>query len=107
MAAVDLVGDDGVVPRVLRQPTVVGARLDGDVADHDALEVDAVVFLILQDLLRQLRNVVTGVALAGDVEIVSLELREALEPVHQERVRVVDCRRISKLSGSTVASFAD
>ena len=61
--AVQLVGDDGVVPRVVRQPAVVGARVDGRVADHDALEVDPVLLVVrllvpLQDLRRQLRDVV-------------------------------------------------
>lgn len=33
--------------------------------------------------------VITGVALSGDVEIVALELWEPLEPVDEERVRVM------------------
>jgi hypothetical protein len=61
--AVQLVGDDGVVPRVVRQAAVVGARVDGCVADHDALEVDPVLLVVrllvpLHDLRRQLRDVV-------------------------------------------------
>jgi hypothetical protein len=59
--AVHLVGDGGVVPCVSRQATVVGSQVDGGVTDHDALEVDAVV-PVLQDLLHQLRNVMTGVS---------------------------------------------
>ena len=31
----------------------------------------------------------TSIALSGDVEIVALELREPLEPVDEERVRVM------------------
>ena len=38
---------------------------------------------------RRLVAVLTGIALSGDVEIVALELREPLEPVDEERVRVM------------------
>jgi hypothetical protein len=35
--------------------------------------------------------VLTGVALAGDVEVVGLVLRKPLEPVEKEFVSVVSC----------------
>ena len=38
---------------------------------------------------RQVVAILTGVALSGDVEIVALELWEPLEPVDEERVRVM------------------
>jgi hypothetical protein len=60
--AVHLVGDDGVVPRVVGEAAVVGARVHGRVADHDALEVDPILpvrlLVALQDLHAKLRNVV-------------------------------------------------
>jgi hypothetical protein len=41
---------------------------------------------------------ITGVALSGDVEIVALELREPLEPVDEERVRVMSCTNAYQIS---------
>jgi len=43
-------------------------------------------------LIEQYRTL-TGVALAGDVEVVGLVLREPLEPVEQEHVSVISCIR--------------
>jgi hypothetical protein len=113
------VGDDGVVPGVVDHARLVRLVVHERVPDHQALEVDVALLgprpVAVEDLLRQLRDVVpctvqikikfraiiivgrlllaplTGVALAGDVEVVGPVLREPLEPVEQELVSVVSC----------------
>ena len=58
------------------------------VANHGALEVNVAV-LVGQDLFAQGRDVVAGIRLAGDVEVLLGVLRELLEEQRQEGVDVL------------------
>lgn len=59
------------------------------VADSSADEVHLSTQRVLVDLLHHHGDVDTGVGLSGDVELVGLVLREAIEEVHQELVGIL------------------
>lgn len=55
---------------------------------EDSFKIDGacvVDFVVVEDGGSELRNVVAAVALAGDVEVAVLVLREPLKPVDEER----------------------
>jgi hypothetical protein len=75
---------------------VLSKAVGETVADEDRLEVD-VALLVRQNLGREDGNVVTGVALAGNVEVLLGVLGELLEEEGEEgvaRVRVADVHRL-------------
>lgn len=67
---------------------VLGKTVGETVTDGDGLEVD-VALLVRENLSSELRNVVSGVRLSGDVEVLRSVLGELLEEHGQERVNVL------------------